>query len=242
MRDLDKIQKNEPLHVQVFSLLKSKIITGEYEPGEIIVEAKLSEDLGVSRSPIREAIRLLEREGFIVKENNYKMVRKFSLKHIEDVYQCRRALDSLAAFLAAKNISKHNIKRMKESQELARKYKTEKKYSDIVKRNVHFHNIIIESANNKTLAEQYKSLSGLVLFYRNIYYKRAEYSSHMREQEFLDEHYGIIEAIENGDAELAEKRMKDHIESDIKDFLGMIKSTELSEESHIDAPKESLLK
>ncbi|RFU70501.1 GntR family transcriptional regulator [Peribacillus saganii] len=214
---MPRIPKHTPLHVQVYGVLRSKIIDGDYTPGESIVEAALSEELGVSRSPIREAIRLLEQDGLIMQEGSQKIIRKFTIKDIKEVYQCRTGLEILAANLATNNITSPLIDRLQELLQLSEKATYENDHKNVVKYNILFHNAIVHASDNLTLINIYQNLSGLFMYYRN-----SIFHNYHRDEKFLDEHKRIIQSIASGDPISAENSMKDHMEANMKDFFQFV--------------------
>jgi len=99
----DLIEKKKTIHGQVYQLIKNRIIDGTYPPRERLYEAKLAREFGVSRSPIREAIRMLENEGLLLQDIHSRIfVYHPSSNDVEQIYQCRQVLESLAVSLTAK--------------------------------------------------------------------------------------------------------------------------------------------
>ncbi|MEK3990249.1 GntR family transcriptional regulator [Robertmurraya sp. FSL R5-0851] len=214
---MKKIEKNSPLHVQVYKVLRKKIIDGVFCPGEPVIEASLAENLGVSRSPIREAIRLLEQDGLIKKEGNHKIIRKFTSKDIEDVYKCRLAIEALAAILAVKNITARQLAHLNEIFEMAKKVSFVNDQKNVLKYNTMFHETIVQASKNQTLIDLYASLSGLFMYYTN-----ARLVHFHQNDDYLIEHQKIIYSLESGKEEIAEACMKGHIESELNRFLNFL--------------------
>ena len=208
MKDISlKMDEYLPLRDVVFNTLRNAILTGELSPGERLMEIKLADKLGVSRTPIREAIRKLELEGLVVmlpRKGAY--VANMSLKDIVDVLEVRASLEGLSASLAAERISEVDLKKLKK---IAEEFKESTINSDIetlLKKDVEFHECIFEAANNKKLHQVINSLWEQVYRFRVTYI--SDYDSSLN---IVEEHNKILDAIEKGDCELAKKYATEHI-------------------------------
>ena len=116
-----KIAENEylPLRDVVFNNIKDGILTGRLRPGERLLENQLAEELGVSRTPIREALRMLEIENLVdLIPRKGAQVKKMSEKDIKDVLEIRKVLEELASGIAAENITKQEIAELKKLQDV----------------------------------------------------------------------------------------------------------------------------
>lgn len=210
MDNLTKLNLDDykPLRDVVFENLREAIVEGKLNPGQRLMEVQLAEQLGVSRTPVREAIRKLELEGLVVmlpRKGAY--VANMSLKDIIDVLEIRSSLEGLAASLAAERISPKNLK---ELEEIAKDFEKSAKSSDVetlLKKDVEFHECIFKSTNNKKLHHLITSLWEQVYRFRATYI--SDYESIVN---IINEHKCILNSIKKGDSELAKQYAKEHIE------------------------------
>ncbi len=202
--------ESKPLREKIADRIRADIIRGNYEDGERLVEPKLAKILGISRTPIREALRQLESEGFIeIVPRKGAIVKELTLKDIDDLYAIKANLEGLAARLATEYITAKNIVRLKEINE--RFYQITSKNKNVVeeylKYNIDFHDIFINSSNNKKLIE---TLDGLSKNFQR--FKRMLVAKTERLEEAYKEHLEIIKSFEVKDPDLAEKTVRWHIE------------------------------
>jgi DNA-binding GntR family transcriptional regulator len=217
---LTQLKKPKPLHNQVYVLLKKGLIEGEFNPGERMVETRLAEKFGVSRGPIREALRLLERDSLVEQKNNHLYVVQFSEKEVIEIYQCRRVLDSLAAELACEHITEKEITMLRdaiEQTELAREQHDDEK---VIHYNTVFHEGIVSAARNDVLMSLLESLRNRILLMRRL--RNTMMTHYQGYEHFLKEHKEILEAIVDSRPVLARERMMNHIDSDIAAFKSFI--------------------
>ena len=215
------IQKSVPLHQQVYQVLKEKIIQGEYMPREKLVELRISSELGVSRSPIREALRKLEQEGLIEQKQNQLFVKQYSAKEVIDVYQCRKALESMAASLVVNTITEADQKVFVQILEDTRQSLIDNDQQEIINNNTKFHKKLVTLSNNSALIDVLDGLESKILFYRNTIFRK-----YFRDASFLEEHEEIFRAVISGDRNKAKQAMEKHIDADIKAFSKHMKTTE----------------
>ncbi|MGO0802558.1 GntR family transcriptional regulator, partial [Clostridioides difficile] len=161
MENLTKLNLDnyKPLRDVVFENLREAILEGKLKPGQRLMEVQLAEQLGVSRTPVREAIRKLELEGLVVmlpRKGAY--VANMSLKDIMDVLEVRASLEGLAAYLAAERISDEDIKKLKDISEEFKKSTLESDVDALLKLDVEFHECIFKATNNKKLIQLINSL------------------------------------------------------------------------------------
>ena len=133
-----------PLRELVFKTLRELILTGELKPGERLMEIHLANKLGVSRTPIREAMRKLELEGLVVMEpRKGAEVAQITEKSMKDVLEVRKILDRLSVELACKRITKEGKERLKKACEAFEQAVKEGEFSNIAMADVKFHDIIV---------------------------------------------------------------------------------------------------
>jgi len=216
---LSKINLNDykPLREVIFSSLREAIIIGELKPGERLMEVQLAEKMGVSRTPVREAIRKLELEGLVdMIPRRGAQVANLSIKDIMDVLEIRASLDALAATLAAKKITEDELKELKIIYDQFVNYVEKENINGSIKKDVEFHEIIYKSSRNEKLIQILNNLREQVQRFRIIYIKDT--SSH---KGLVQEHYDIYQALCNRDPKKAGSIAKTHI---IRQQEGIIKA------------------
>lgn len=209
---MGKIERNDTeavlsLHGKVFEQLENDILGGKYKQGDCLNELKLSEEMGVSRTPIREAFRQLELEGLIVyTPNRGVVVRGFSLEDIKDIYQIRLMIEGMTARRAAENITEESLKEMEETLELERFYTGKRDVQQLSSLDSRFHEAIYNASGSRLLIKTLKAFHHYVKHVRNISLSDPE-----RAQKTFLEHQGIYEAIKDRDREMAEILTEQHI-------------------------------
>ena len=214
MNDYLHLPMNEflPLRDVVFNTLRQAILTGELKPGERLMEIHLANKLGVSRTPIREAIRKLELEGLVTMiPRRGAEVAQITGKSLKDVLEVRRSLDALCAELACERISDGEIAAL----EAACKEFEEATYTRdarvIAAADVALHDIIIKATNNNRLVQLVNNLAEQMYRYRFEYIK--DYSMHGR---LVEEHRVIFEAIRKKDKVTAAAAAVTHIDNQME--------------------------
>ena len=157
-----------PLRDEVFNTLRERILKGVYKPGERLMEIHLADQLGVSRTPIREAIRMLELEGLVkMVPRKGAQVAKISKEDLQDVLEVRKALDTLSVKLACERITEDEIKLLNNAERDFEKALASKDVRDIAEADVAFHDVIHAATKNgrlksmiSNLAERSNSLMG----------------------------------------------------------------------------------
>ena len=195
------------LRSKVFSQIENDILTGKYKPGESLTEMRLSEDMKVSRTPIREALRQLELEGLVQSiPNKGVVVTGIVWQDIEDIYTIRIRIEGLAAKLAAEKINPAELKDLEDTLDLTEYYANKNNLGQLLRLDGEFHAIIFQASKNRPLMYMMKNFHN--------YVKRARSESlNMpgRSQKIVAEHRDILEAIKSGNGVLAEKAYIRHI-------------------------------
>ena len=196
-----------PCTAGVYNRIRNDILNGVYEPGESLVELKLSEELGVSRTPVREALRQLELEGLVQSvPNKGATVRGVTEQDIQDIYTIRMLIEGLAARWAAEKITPEELEELKEAVDLEEFYTTKSNYGNLLRFDTRFHDIIFKASKSKPL------MYTLSTFHRYVQKaRRVSMSSPERAAEVLQEHKAILQAIIDRDADRAEKLMTEHV-------------------------------
>jgi DNA-binding GntR family transcriptional regulator len=216
-----RLDSYQPLREVVFETLRDAIIQGRLKPGERMMEIQLAEEMGVSRTPVREAIRKLELEGFIVtvpRKGAY--VAGISVKDIVDVFEVRAALESLAAGLAAERIADQEL----EELERALVQIAEARGGDlnaVVQTDTNFHEIIYRASRNQRLIQIITHLREQIQRFRT-----TSLSQPGRMKIALEEHRKIVEAISERNIELARALAREHIENAEQSFLNALREAE----------------
>ncbi len=213
-----KLDNYKPLRELVFESLREAILNGTLGPSERLMEIQLAEEMGVSRTPVREAIRKLELEGLVVmipRKGAY--VAGMSLKDIADVFEIRGALEGLAAELAAERATEEELEFMerylvKISEEI------EKGDLDkVVEIDTDFHTLLYKASRNERLSQIISNLREQIQRFRTT---SLSYPGRMKVA--LEEHRKIVEAISSRDGESAGKIAQEHIENAENSMMNMI--------------------
>lgn len=206
-----KVNMNEylPLRDVVFNTLRQAILKGELEPGERLMEIQLAERLGVSRTPIREAIRKLELEGLVLMiPRKGAEVAKISEKSLRDVLELRRSLEELAIELACQRMTKEEIDELEDAQRAFRKAVDSKDVMLMAETDEKYHEIIYQGTKNSRLVQILNNLREQMYRYRLEYIKDAD-----KRQILLIEHDNILKAVRNRKVAEAKAAMREHIDN-----------------------------
>lgn len=218
-----KMDEYLPLRDVVFKTLRQAILKGELKPGERLMEIHLAKKLGVSRTPIREAIRKLELEGLVIMiPRRGAVVAEITEKNMRDVLEVRRALEELAVQLACERISEPEILELKQAAE---KFKSVSEGEDLVKiaaADEAFHDVIFKSTDNARLIQLLNNLREQIYRYRLEYLKKAEFRPLL-----LKEHQEIIERITVRDKEKATRSIDKHIDNQVEVIMGVIRDKKI---------------
>lgn len=207
-----------PLRDVVFQTLRQAILRGELEPGERLMEIHLAERLGVSRTPIREAIRKLELEGLVVMiPRRGAVVASITETDLKDVLEVRRALEILAAEVACERITQEQLKELERTAEEFYRLKNTEDVTKLAEADVNFHDIIYEATGNARLISLLNNLR------EQMYRYRLEYLKDKRSHEQLNqEHRRIYEGIRTGDKKMVAEAVCQHINNQEQAILKAI--------------------
>ncbi len=204
------------LRGRVFHKLREDILSGKYEEHEELKEVAIGEELGVSRTPVREAFRQLELEGLIqIIPNKGAYVTGITQKDVQDIYMIRSLLEGLCARWATEHITKEQMEEMEENIYLAKFHAQKGHLDQLAELDNRFHDIMYEACDSKMLEHQLKDFHQYVLRVR-----KRTLNNATRGPKSNEEHEQIMEAIKAGDADLAEKLANQHM---INAYENMVK-------------------
>ncbi len=222
MQDDLQVKMDEflPLRDVVFNTLRQAILTESLKPGERLMEIHLANRLGVSRTPIREAMRKLELEGLVTMiPRRGAEVARITEKSMNDVLEIRRALDILCVELACERISEEELKQLGEACSNFEKAVATKDVRKVAQADVEFHDIIAQATRNQRLIQMLNNLSEQMYRYRFEYIKEIS-----RHEQLICEHKAILESIRERDKEKASAASRIHIDNQEKAIIDRIRS------------------
>lgn len=206
--------KSISLATQVFEKLEEDIITGVYPRGEILTELKLVEQLGVSRTPIREALRRLEQERLIAESGKGSVVLGITMEDLVDIMDIRQRIEGLAAYYATKNLTPEGREELRQISELQDFYYTRQDIDNLRKMDDKFHDTIYQLSNRPVLRDTL-----IPLHRKSQRYRRISIEDKTRLGNSIQEHKAIYNAIISGNAELAAELITTHIERAKKNMI-----------------------
>ena len=207
-----------PLRDVVFNTLRQAILRGEMEPGERLMEIQLAQKLGVSRTPIREAIRKLELEGLVIMiPRKGAEVAHITEKEMRDVLEVRATLEELVVALACKNVTEEKLSELRAANKLFESAIVSKDVVNIVDADVHFHDIIYTMTDNARLIQIINNLREQMYRYRLEYVKDARTHSIL-----ISEHNDIIKQLKDRNVEQAKAVIYQHINNQEKGIIRLL--------------------
>lgn len=211
-----KVDSYQPLRDVIFETLRKAIVSGDIKPGERLMEVSLADQMGVSRTPVREAIRRLEAEGLVTMiPRKGTHVSELSVKDIMDVLEVRTVLDKLATDLAAKRMQPAQLKALESVHKQYISCVEKDNMEGAVKKDVEFHDIIYSASGNPRLVAVAGSLREHIYRFRVIYM-----SGSLIAENVLNEHEEILTALKDAQnniaSNLAEKHIRNQMETIIK--------------------------
>ncbi|WP_170007905.1 GntR family transcriptional regulator [Bacillus fonticola] len=212
------VEKQVPYYEQFYQRIKQMIFDGKYQPGERINETQLAKQFSVSKSPVREAIRILEKEGLLEIKNTKLVVYEPTLKDVKDIYFCRMALESFAVDLTTRIATESQLDELGNLLLNTEKaIKSCKGSSTIIELNEQFHTLILQFTDNSRIQKQVNDLKGLIHYYRVLNFKGKN-----RAEDILGQHHDILYYIKNRDALSASNEMIKHLEKDIEHLVHVL--------------------
>jgi DNA-binding GntR family transcriptional regulator len=197
------------LREKIYEKIRENITRGKLTPGERLVEDRLAEEFKASRSPVREALRLLEAEGLITFERNRGIsVTKLSIRQVDEIFELRSILESHAACLAAQKISKKGVARLIDIQAQCKLAAQNIDLPEWLKKNELFHKFFYEHCGNNILIQSIDNLKRRVYRY---YFVTITVPWHF--EIYLNHHEEIIQGCEKNDGEMVKKFTSQHMET-----------------------------
>lgn len=207
-----------PLREIVFKSLSEAIILGELQPGERLMETKLADELGVSRTPVREAIKKLEQEGLVkMTARKGAEVAPINAEDLQEVLEIRKAMETLAVELACNNATKDDIKRLRDANAAISKAIKTKDVEDIMDKDLKFHEAIQTVSRSKRLQKMLDQLRAHIYRYRYAYIRDMK-----NKETIVEEHTKIIDCIEEKNVRAARKEVELHIEAQEKFIMNVL--------------------
>lgn len=201
------LQDHKPLRDMVYEEIKERILMGKITPGTRLMEIELADSMGVSRTPIREAIRKLEKEGLVtIEARRGAYASQISSEDMVAILEVRQNMDGLAAHFAASRATPEQLELLSETFEKFNQAVIDGNTQDMIKYDTKFHKIIVDASHNKVLVQIVEKLQELVLRFRYVYY-----DDFRRAEKMPAEHKDILEAIQTGNGEVARSAADVHI-------------------------------
>jgi len=198
---------NKSLTSTIFEKIREDILIGKYVSGEKIVEAKLAEEFGVSRTPVREALKQLELDGLVDNiPNRGVLVKGISKQDIDDIFTIRIAIEGIAVKWAIERMEESDLEKMKEIFELMEFYTFKKDLDKIAELNTKFHEVIYNATKSRYLEHV---LTDFQFFMKTTRYKSLRAPGRM--ESTLEEHREVLEAFANKDIDRAAKAIREHV-------------------------------
>jgi len=195
-------------YVHAYEYIRDRILSGELERGTKLVEERLAEEMGISRTPVRDSIRKLEQEGLI----KQKCVVNPSDMDLRHVFQVRTLLEGFAANYCATYITDEALAKLKNCVDIGRTGTIE----EVMTANKEFHEIIVGATNNPVMIDIFDRMQSIIYLFRKtvVLHKRPL---------LIEEHHDIYEAIRQHHADEAERLMKEHLQLDLEFCLNRMK-------------------
>lgn len=198
---------NKPIREQVFIKIRFMILNYELKPGDKIYESEISRELGVSRTPVREAFHRLEEEGLLtIYPRRYCLVNGITIDSIHEINLIRANLEPLTAKIAAEKLTEEELNNLEDILDMSKKAYDNDDIETMVNLNDDFHNIIIHSAKLPRITKLLENLQDYYMIFRYSYMRKKNLALRT-----LEEHSDIIEALKTRDKEYVEEVYKRHV-------------------------------
>jgi DNA-binding GntR family transcriptional regulator len=210
-----QVRSFSPVREEVFNRLRQAILTGELQPGTRLVERELASQLGVSRTPVREAFRKLELEGLVAQNGRRTLVvTHFSHRDVQEIFQIRAALEGLAAEMASRNAQPRHLVRFAHLLEEMRRAVASRDMRALGRLNDRFNEVLYDAAGSQRLSQLLGTLRESVSRFT-----RMSYDVPGRGVEAMAEHEAIVAAIRARDPEAARRAAVEHVRRSERTFF-----------------------
>ncbi len=215
------------LRNQVYTELRNRIVSGKYDRGTALTEIRISSELGVSRTPVREAFSQLQLDGLVIATpNKGVVVEGLDQNDLMDWYEIRVAMESMAAAKAALNMTPEIARELKRTIDQAQDLVDKGLTHDLIQLDARFHDLIFKSSGSRVLQNFLNPIAHYTSQSRQVSLARQS-----RAEEVIEEHRRILEALQNHDVRLARLEMAKHINHAAESFQKMTSSPISLEES-----------
>ena len=195
------------LRESIYEELKNQILRGLIEPGTRLMEIDLSKKMGASRTPIREAIKMLADDDLVtIEPNKGATVSKVAVRDLLEILEIRECLDGETAYHAANRITEEMLEKLREAMHAYERAAEKKDKIEMVNCDTDFHRVMVDATENKVMVKIAHEMRELVLRFRYLYYGDFKRSMHV-----AIEHRAIFDAIERGEAEEARHLAQVHV-------------------------------
>jgi DNA-binding GntR family transcriptional regulator len=201
------LSTRRPLRDEAYIVLRRAILSGQFKPGERLIEREVAQRLGLSRSPVREAFRRLEQERLVTVTRQGVVVQGLDLAEVEELYQIRQHLESLVARLAARRFSSEDRLHLEAILSQMTTAIAANDQARLVAESIHFHRTIAEIAGNRRLARLVGMVGEEIQRFRSLNMQMSA-----RTESAMTEHREIIAALVARDEERAAQLMAQHVE------------------------------
>lgn len=198
----------------VVEYIKQQILKGELDPGDRIVETRLARELGISQTPIREAMHQLSGEGIItIVPNKGPVVNELNKNDVFEIYSLRAVIEGLAIRIASQIAPQEDIDNLEDFYNEMKQKLHDDSVESLLKESLHIHQTIISLSKHKRLIQTYESISFQIFLVNRILGKEST------KQKEVDQHLELIEALKQRDPDNAEKVMRMHIYRSYREFI-----------------------
>ncbi|MEC1582793.1 GntR family transcriptional regulator [Bacillus subtilis] len=206
-----KLDKPTPYYLQFYNQLKKMIFNGTFKPGERINETQLAKSFGVSRSPIREAMRLLEKDGLLkADDRNGFSITSLTAKDVDEIYKIRIPLEQLAVELVIDEADEEELTILeKQLEETEKAIHNGTEDTEIIRLNQKFHELLVDFSHNRHLKNLLEHVNDLIHFCRIL-----NYTGDHRAETILREHRRIFEEVKKKNKEAAKQYVLAHFNHD----------------------------
>lgn len=211
---------------EAYERLRHAIIAGRFRPGERVLELNLAKQMGISRTPIREAVRMLEQDGLVeVTPHRGTVIRKLTEEEAFNIYEVRAVLEGLAAKLAVERGSRDDIDKLRELFEAAKRAWKRRQKSAVIECNNRFHDTLAQMSGNRVLAKALGDLRASVNLLRIMSWSVAP----KQPARTISEHGKIVRAIAAGNATRAQRYAMEHIWSSWRTIKAYLKNSQIEQ-------------